>query len=552
MNKNVLEYILRLKDEATKDAEKASKSISSTFKSLSKSVGDVGKAMTLSVTAPAIAAGAAAISFAKIGGQYESIRDSFQSMTKDMGVDVDEFQKRVAAATGGQLDNLTILQGATRGLSLIGKEAFNDFGTDFEKMAELSKKAARATGQDVGFMFDSLVLGISRESKMILDNLGINLDITKAKQDYAKEIGKTTDALTQSEEKHAVLKTAMEQLESTYGDVAVSAGGFSGAWQVLTTALTNARIEIGQALGPALTDLANQIEPIINEFAPMLISLIDRAAEAFINLEPEMKKSILIFGGLAIVLGPVLTLVSAILSPIGLMAVGVAGLVAVGALLINELGGWEEVQKKVNDVVSKLGDIYNEHLRPALDELWSKIKDELIPELKRLWDQISPVLIPALKFLAQVLGVILVAGLKLAIGFLTFVIDKVSTAIRWFNDFVDVIRGIPGKISGALEEAKNLLNKLNPFHRESPSLVDNVLAGVKLIRKEYESLASLSLPSINSQFAPAFAGAGGMGNTTNNSSFQAPITINANISNDLDAYELAQLIGFELEMRSRF
>jgi len=244
------------------------------IKSFQKTVGSSmqkAKTSSLMVAGAITAIGVASFKLGDVAGKYESIRDAFGSMTKEMGIGVEDFEKKVADASRGTLDRLTILQGGTRALSLIGREAFSDFGNQFAQMAALSKKAARATGQEVTFMFDSLITGMSRESKMILDNLGITVDLTQAKKDYAEELGKSTEELTISEEKTAVLNHTLEKLEETYGDVAVSGGGFAGAMSALKTSITNASIEIGTALLPALNHLVRILTPLIEEYIPKLI-----------------------------------------------------------------------------------------------------------------------------------------------------------------------------------------------------------------------------------------------------------------------------------------
>lgn len=309
------------------------KGVGDTLKDMGGSMKDIGKSMSTSITVPIVAASAAALNFVTIGGKYSSVRDSFISMTKDMGISADEFQNRVSKATGGQIDNLKILQSATKGLSLIGKDAFNDFGNDFVKMAELSKKAARATGQDVDFMFDSLVTGIARESKLILDNLGITIDITKAKDEYAKSLGKTREELTISEEKHAVLNSALGQLESTYGEVAVSAGGFGGAWQQLTTLLTNTRIEIGTALEPAIADLTKSLTNTLQVLQPKLIGAVESLVKGFSNLSPQMQTVIVVSTAVVAVLGPLVIILGSVIYNVGVLISSVGGLINVLTIL---------------------------------------------------------------------------------------------------------------------------------------------------------------------------------------------------------------------------
>jgi hypothetical protein len=313
------------------------------------------------------AVGFATLKLGEHAGKYESIRDAFSGMTKEMGINVEDFEKKVADASKGTIDRLTILSGANKAMSLIGKEAFNDFGNDFAKMAELSKKAARATGQDVGFMFDSLITGVSRGSKMILDNLGITMNMEDAQAKYAASLMETNKMTEDQAKKASLLRVVIEELDSTYKDVAVSGGGYQGALQAMNTTLENAKIEIGLAVIPILNDLVRTLTPLIVEYTPKLIQLIKDAVTWFQNLDPRMQQIIGAFIALApvvvIVTQLILTLIpviTALLSPIGVVIVAILTLAAVifynwDAIKTAFLGGVSIIKQTLTDAVSFIG-----------------------------------------------------------------------------------------------------------------------------------------------------------------------------------------------------
>lgn len=604
---------------------------------------------TLLASAAITGIAVASIKLGETAGKYESIRDAFGSMTKEMGINIDEFEARVAAATGGQLDNLTILTGATRGLSLIGKEAFNDFGSDFEKMAELSKKAARATGQDVNFMFDSLVLGISRESKMILDNLGVSVDITKAKEEYAKSLKKTSDELTQSEAKHAVLSSTLAQLEDTYGEVAVSSGGFSGNWAKVTTELTNFKIELGQAILPLLTQLTQDLIPIIREYLPIFVQKVGELVTAFKNLDPKWQKVIIAAVALTPIIAAILTVITPFVSiimtlapAIGALVAAIAGLgapvliviaiiaalIAIGVLLYKN---WDTIKAKAIEVFDaikqKVEDFYNNSIKPILDAiglafnwlyeyaikpaidnivskiqfwvtiftwLWqnivepllilikagfllvfyeislvvetvtNKIKEVITTVLTAIWDFIKPWLDTLLQNITFIFNEVKKVANQIWSWIKQHIIDNLvaiynkvaevaggiyNTLKSNFDYVLNRVRETWGNIKDAIvkpfEEAKRkveeiankireLAEKINPYHRESPSLVDNVRKGVEAIKDAYGELGYTLNP-------PTIAGAGAVGNTT--------VVVNlagANITDPTIAEHYAELIGDQI------
>ena len=95
---------------------------------------------------------------------------------------------------------------------------------------------------------------------------------------------------------------------------------------------------------------------------------------------------------------------------------------------------------------------------------------------------------------------------------LNFAKSFIQTTI---NSILGIFRGIPGKVTSALsglwnaikspferayneakrwvQKIKDELSRINPFHRESPSLVDNVKSGVDAIKGYYESLQDMSM-----------------------------------------------------------
>jgi phage-related protein len=71
--------------------------------------------------------------------------------------------------------------------------------------------------------------------------------------------------------------------------------------------------------------------------------------------------------------------------------------------------------------------------------------------------------------------------------------------VNWLTKAWDKVKEIASKI-------KDAMDKINPFHKESPSLVENVQAGVAKIMEAYQSLGNISLAPIQHQLV----GAGGL------------------------------------------
>lgn len=92
-------------------------------------------------------------------------------------------------------------------------------------------------------------------------------------------------------------------------------------------------------------------------------------------------------------------------------------------------------------------------------------------------------------------------------GVVDFVKRLPSEMLAWGRRMIEALaqgirNAIGSVLNGAVDAVRSVLNRLNPFARHSPSLVEQVWAGVKEIGRAYESLKGLSLP------APQLAGAG--------------------------------------------
>lgn len=102
------------------------------------------------------------------------------------------------------------------------------------------------------------------------------------------------------------------------------------------------------------------------------------------------------------------------------------------------------------------------------------------------------------------------------------------------NAIVEPFEAAKRKVEEIAQKIKEAADKINPFHRESPSLVDNVQRGVKAIKDAYSGLGAIQPPSV----AGVGVGKGGDQVIVNLSG--------ANITSPEIALEYAELIGDQL------
>ena len=79
----------------------------------------------------------------------------------------------------------------------------------FVKLMEIARAASKATGDTITKSFEDITIGIGRQSRMILDNLGIIVKVDDANKKYAKTLGISASALTDTQKKQAFLNATM-------------------------------------------------------------------------------------------------------------------------------------------------------------------------------------------------------------------------------------------------------------------------------------------------------------------------------------------------------
>ena len=129
-----------------------------------------------------------------------------------------------------------------------------------DQMAELfdvGQRLAQGLGQDTAYGIESLVTGLGRQSKLMLDNLGIMLDVNKANDAYALKLNKTASELTDAERKQAFVNAAMEEGRRLVEKMGEEQLTMASSIDQAKSAISDVGIEIGQTLSPAVRTIAS-------------------------------------------------------------------------------------------------------------------------------------------------------------------------------------------------------------------------------------------------------------------------------------------------------
>jgi len=212
------------------------------IKSGLKSIAGHAKAVTATFVLVGAAIGALAIK----AGKFKEIETAFRSMAIQNGKSADMMLSKMKEMSKGTISEMDLMTQANQAMLL---------GVPVDKFADLLKiarSAAKATGQDIGFMLQSLVTGLGRGSKLILDNAGIVIDTAKSYETYAAAIGTTADKLSDAEKKQAFMNAAIKKGLENVAAAGSGSGGLSitDLWSKAKASIEDASTTIGKDFIP--------------------------------------------------------------------------------------------------------------------------------------------------------------------------------------------------------------------------------------------------------------------------------------------------------------
>lgn len=396
---------------------------SSPLRGIGKAVLGIGAAAAGVAAGALVGIGAGLISLAKAGEPIAGITAAFEGFTQSVGVGTGEMLTALQSASGGLISNTDLMRAYNEAIQLVGPGLANNLAPAMQALGRVSA----ATGQDMGFLLNSLVTGVGRLSPMILDNLGIQVDLNAAYEDYAAKIGKAASELSKEEQQAALTAQVIQKLGENTANLPDPSGGFA-AFRVT---LTNLRDTIATAVLPIMTPFINALGDIVNVIGGNLLGKLE-------ELKP-------IFEGIGRAIGIFFENIMAGQDPIMSLNWALNTLLSALGLNFEEIGKitvaiWEFYQSALStiDSIVEMKNQFIEFIQPLIDWVteFVSLKDVLIA----LGLAVAAVLLPAI-------GALLVAAgqIALIVGGLIAAIAVVRTA--WETDWMGIRTAAEGVAS---------------------------------------------------------------------------------------------------------
>lgn len=252
-----------------------------------KALADFGQNMSLAVTLPLTAIGTAAVKAAmESRDAIGQVQAALNSMGNAAGFTLQQLEALAQSEMQKSLyDDDEILRKVTANLLTFGNIAGSQF------------QAAQSAAIDLAAR-----LKMDLQSATILVGKALNdpvkglAALKRAGIDFTDQQKKQIKAMAEAGNAAGAQKIMLAELQRQFKDSAEAARQ------------ANPAAAAQQAMGQAMEDLGNAILPLIGPIADAIRTV----ANAFSALSPEVQKTIVIIAGLAAVLGPVLTVIGAL------------------------------------------------------------------------------------------------------------------------------------------------------------------------------------------------------------------------------------------------
>jgi len=208
-----------------------------------------------------------AFDFAEYGAQVQQTAESFEYLIQKVGAAPGLLEK-LTEASRGTVSQMELMASTTTLLAGVQGEVATAMANSAPQLLEIAK-AANKLNPSLGtttFMYESLALGIKRAQPKIIDNLGLQLKMTDAYDNYARSIGKATSELNAEERQLAIVNETIRA-----GEILISQVGDS----------TESTTDIFQQFEADIKDTKNALAAMFTTMSAGTVGAVARQTSAY-------------------------------------------------------------------------------------------------------------------------------------------------------------------------------------------------------------------------------------------------------------------------------
>jgi hypothetical protein len=407
-------------DQAQAKIDGLEKTVGQRLSSIGDKFTDIGRKASV-LSAAIVAAGGASF---KMAADFQDALGATDQVYKQSSDTVKEWAQNLSSQYGiakSEALSYSNLMGSM--LVNIGQLTEEQAAKQSQKLIELAGDLTAMYGGRVQDAVRALT-GALKGNNTMLDNYGMAVNDALVKT-RALELGLIAqgEEMTLAARQAATLSLIWEQSAAAQGQAAREADGASGSMRALQVEVKNLATSFGEILLPIITPIVSGIADMVNKIG---------------SLSPELQKTIVVIGGIAAAIGPLMlglgsllklapligTAFTAMTGPIGIAVAAIAG---AAALIIKNwdaikeyftTGGGSEMFSSVKalavDLFENIKNTFNS-IRDVAVAVWDQIGGTLTSIWNNTFDSIKSVLdffMNTVKNVADFLRAIKTATLK--------------------------------------------------------------------------------------------------------------------------------------------
>lgn len=236
---------LRQLDTALRESSSGVTGMVKGVEALTKSFGGLYTAVASSaVVMGMLKTGQIALELAQGSAAAATVEHSFRNLAAAAGISSDTLLRELRKASRGTVDEVSLMIAANRALLAGGSE----FANVLPGLFEIARGAAQTTGQDVGYVFETLTKGIAKASPMLIDNAEIYIKVGRALEEYAAKQGKTVEMLSATEQRAAMANIVLAQGTEFIKQMGLESVTAADMMQNLPAAWKDLKVAIGDVV----------------------------------------------------------------------------------------------------------------------------------------------------------------------------------------------------------------------------------------------------------------------------------------------------------------
>lgn len=201
------------------------------------------------------------VSASKEAAKLQSMERAFNSLSGGVS-SASVAMTELREATNNTASDFDLFQQANNAMIL----GVTSSSQEMAHMFDMAQRLGSALGRDTKSSVESLITGIGRQSRLMLDNIGIIVKADRAYESYALQLGLMAEDLSEAQRKQAFFNATMEAAEQKVQGLPEEIDNADISFQRFGATVSNATSRMGDFFMPVVTSVMDGLSNLSDHF----------------------------------------------------------------------------------------------------------------------------------------------------------------------------------------------------------------------------------------------------------------------------------------------